>query len=116
MTFQEVAEVFLGNLVLRNKFHYIAPFFKQINHTIRMSRSFHDIEDFKASLSQLDYRCSVTDPSRIVDHYLDPWWIEPSLETNMHIHDGLPDFLRQVCFTLGLIGSSPSFISYLPDW
>ena len=72
MTFQEVAEDFLRNLILRDEFHYIILFFKQINHMIRILWSFHDIEDFKASLSQLDYRCPVTDPSSIIDHYLDP--------------------------------------------
>lgn len=93
---KEVMEVFLGNAILRNKYYYVTPFHKSLHRLLRCY--VRDVQIFKESLKHIDFRCPSTDPSRIVDEYLDPWWKLPSLDTNsLEIADGLPRFIQQVC-------------------
>jgi hypothetical protein len=91
-----VAEIFLGGSILRKKYHFVPPFFKSIHRLVWTT--FQNVQQFKAALCKIKYACPAADPSRIVDEYLDPWWIEPSLDTNhLEVTDGLPKFIEQVC-------------------
>ena len=94
---QEVAEIFLGGAILRSKYHYVPPFLKRMHQFIKTP--FGDMEDLKACLLGIDNRCPATDPSRIVNEYLDPWWKDPSFNiTHLEIAEGLPNFVQQVWY------------------
>ena len=75
LTAQETAEVYLGFMLMRNRYHYVVPFHKQVHRTLR--RLFGLIEEFKSALSDLDYNCPANDPTRIIDG--------PGLYLSLHI-------------------------------
>ena len=92
---QETTEVYLGFMLMRNRYHYVAPFHKQVHRTLR--RPFGLIEEFKSALSDLNYNCPANDPTRIVDKYLDPWWLDPAWDTDVQVYEGIALFFDQVC-------------------
>ena len=95
LVLQEVGEIFLGSAILRSKYHYIPPFLKSIHRFSKMP--FDGMEDLKSYLLTIDDHCPASDPSRIVNEYLDPWWKEPSFDiAHPDIADGLPHFIQQV--------------------
>ena len=65
-------------MILENKFLYITPFQKRL-HTVVNNISCSDIGTFKQSLSLLREVTTDIDLTRIVEPYLDPWWISTSL-------------------------------------
>ena len=89
-------DVLLGSAVLTGKFNHVTPFHRRIHAIIYAAKT---IEDLKSGLFDIDPACPTMDPTRVVNRYLDPWWITPSLSTEfLSLLDGVPDFIVQVCF------------------
>lgn len=80
---------------MRKQYHHVPPFFKSIHRLLRTT--YQNVLQLKDALCQINYRCPAADSSQIVQEYLDPWWINPSLDTNhLELTDGLPGFMEQV--------------------
>jgi len=93
---QEALEVLVGSQVVMDKFNYILPFHKQIHQLVNASSN---IFDLKQGVLRIDPSCISTDPTRVVDHYADPWWITPSPDSeHFNLLLGVPDFASQVRF------------------
>lgn len=85
-------------MVILAKFNHVAPFHRRLYAVISAAT---DVPNFKLALLGLDPACTGMDPSRIVDRYLDPWWITPSSDMEfLRLLNGIPDFIAQVCFWL----------------
>ena len=85
-------------MVIVGKFNHVTPFQRHLHAAINAATT---VPNLKLALFGLDLACATMDPSRIVDRYLDPWWITPSSDTEfLSLLDGIPDFIAQVRFWL----------------
>jgi hypothetical protein len=88
-------------MILENKFLYLTPFQKRL-HSVVTDISSLDIVTFKQSLSSLREATTDMDLTRIVEPYLDPWWITSSPKiVNPDLFPDVPRFRNMV--TLHLI-------------
>ena len=85
-------------MILKDKFLYLTPFHKGL-HSVVTDISTSDIGSFKRSLSSLREATVDIDLTRIVEPYLEPWWMLASPE--IANPDLFPDVLRfrdAVCY------------------
>jgi len=84
-------EIVLGWMILEDRFLYLSPFHKSL-HLLVTDPSSSDPATFKRGLSSLRETTTEMDLTRIVEPYLDPWWITASSE--MENTDLFPDVPR----------------------
>jgi hypothetical protein len=86
-------------MILENKFLYLTPFQKRL-HSLVTDISSSDIGTFKGSLSSLREATTNIDLTRIVEPYLDPWWITSTpMVVNPDLFPDVPRFRNMVCNT-----------------
>ena len=84
-------EIVLGWMILEDRFLYLTPFHKSL-HSLIMDTSSSDPATFKRSLSSLRETTTEMDLTRIIEPYLNPWWITAS--SQIENTDLFPDVLR----------------------
>jgi hypothetical protein len=85
-------------MILEDKFLYITPFHKGL-HSLVTDMSRCDIGTFKSCLVSLRVATVDIDLTRIVEPYLDPWWMSASLEiSNPDLFPDVPRFRNVVCY------------------
>lgn len=93
-------------MVIFHKFHHVPVFLKKVHQLVMNLDESMVISKFKEELLNIDHVCFPEHPTRIVKHYHDAWWLNPSLELNevdepeYSILDGekLKDFIVQVMY------------------
>ena len=85
-------------MILEDKFLYLTPFHKAL-HSVVTDGSSSDIRTFKRRLSSLREATVDIDLTRIVEPYLDPWWMTASPEiANPDLFPDIPRFWNMVCY------------------
>lgn len=84
-------------MILEDKFLYLTPFHKGL-HSVVGDISSWDIGTFKRSLTSLREATVDVDLTRIVEPYLDPWWMTASPEV------GNPDLFLDVPRFRNMVG------------
>ena len=85
-------------MILEDKFLYLTPFHKGLYEVVTDISS-SDIGTFKQSLASLREATVDIDLTRIVEPYLDPWWMTASPEvTNPDLFPDVPRFRNVVCY------------------
>ena len=67
-------------MVIFQKFHHVPVFLKKVHQLVMNQDESMVISKFKEELLNIDHNCFPEDPTRIVKHYHDAWWINPSFE------------------------------------
>lgn len=89
-------------MILEDKFLYLTPFHKAL-HSVVTDVSSSDIGTFKRRLSSLREVTVDIDLTRIVEPYLDPWWMTASPEiANPDLFPDVPRFQNVVCYIRSL--------------
>jgi hypothetical protein len=85
-------------MILEDKFLYVTPFHKRL-HSAVTDISNSDITTFKRTLASLREATVDIDLTRIVEPYLDPWWMSASPEiANPDLFPDVPRFRNVVCY------------------
>jgi hypothetical protein len=88
-------EVMVGTMVLSHRYHVVAPFHKAIHRLLHCRDP--DVSVFKRQLLRLNPTTFPEDSFRLVERYLDPWWMTGMEDTqDVYPLEGLPDFITQV--------------------
>jgi hypothetical protein len=95
---QELAETFVGCMILRDKYNHVPPFLKQLQALVNSKL---DLSDFKVALLKLKYHCPSFNPTHIVDKYPNSWWKMSDLTADeVYPLDGVQEFMQQVSSSL----------------
>ena len=85
-------------MILEDKFLYVTPFHKWL-HSAVTDISRLDIVTFKQTLASLREITVDIDLTRIVEPYLDPWWMSASPKiTNPGLFPDVLRFWNMVCY------------------